>query len=281
MTTQLWHDNAIHEITALLQANEVVQGLVLTGSCARDDVQPDEWSDLDFTLVIKDSAYEQFFPSTDWLAHFNEIYATAQHSDAHLGVLRAFFTDGRSMDFVIIRESALSDIDNWSHNPIAYEVRCLFSRSDALDKVLARVFDKPLFIPPTSECFEQLANTFWFKGMLAAAKVARGDLLIALHLSLDMVRDCAVLAMILRDREKGTNHHRYANIDDPIISEFETTRQVYTAKGILRSMEQSAILFDNLAARWMNDYIERRGPLLDFIHRIAELLNRNEKMNAV
>jgi hypothetical protein len=59
-----------------------------------------------------------------------------------------------------------------------------------------------------SDQFEQMTNDFRFKGMLAVAKVARSDLLVALHLSLDLIRDCCVLAMQLRDWETGTDHHR-------------------------------------------------------------------------
>lgn len=268
MSTSLWHDAALGRLTTILQTDETVRGLVLTGSLGQADAQPDEWSDLDFTLVTRDDAYARFYPSMDWLTPVGEVYAFARHSDTHYGVLRAFFVDGRRMDFVIARESALAEIDNWSHNSIAFGARCLFSRSEALNAVLARTFARPIPSPPSQECFQQLANEFWFKGMLAAGKIARGDLLVALHLSLDMIRDCAVLAMMLRDRETGTDHHRNGSAGDHFVAELEATRQAFTADGILRSVERSAGVFDDLTARWAESCAERRGPLLDWVGRV-------------
>jgi hypothetical protein len=53
-----------------------------------------------------------------------------------------------------------------------------------------------------------MANAFWFKAVQAVLKVVRGNRLIALHLALDLLRDCCVLEMLLRDRDTGTSVHR-------------------------------------------------------------------------
>jgi hypothetical protein len=107
-----------------------------------------------------------------------------------------------------------------------------------------------------------MVSTFWFKGVMAVHKVARDDLLIALHLALDLVRDCCVLGMMLRDRVEGTDDHRTGGMGNQVIAEFGGIRQPPTAAGILGVIEQSSILFDKLAAQWSDSYTDRRQPLL-------------------
>ena len=48
-----------------------------------------------------------------------------------------------------------------------------------------------------NDAFEALTNGFWFKAIVAVQKVVRGDLLVALHLSLELAQECCVLAMML------------------------------------------------------------------------------------
>lgn len=98
-------------------------------------------------------------------------------------------------------------------------------------------------------------------------KVVRDDLLIALHLALDLVRDCCVLGMLLRDRAEGTNHHRHGGIGNIFVAQLRTTARPFDAAGILDSVEQSSILFDSLAAQWSDEYKEHRRPLVAAINR--------------
>lgn len=49
---------------------------------------------------------------------------------------------------------------------------------------------------------------------LAASKLGRGDHLIGLHLTLELVRACLVQAMVMRDRAVGTTVHRFGSAED-------------------------------------------------------------------
>jgi hypothetical protein len=57
--------------------------------------------------------------------------------------------------------------------------------------------------------FDTLTNDFLFGAVLAAVKVGRADLLITSHLALGLARHLLVAAMLLRDRDTGTRHHRH------------------------------------------------------------------------
>jgi Streptomycin adenylyltransferase len=200
----LWQDAAIRDLIALLEPNEAVRALLLKGSLANPFLQPDTWSDVDVSIVVADGQLQTFFPTTAWLAPLGELYTFSQSSQELTGTTRACFTDFRRIDCSFVQES---DFPKQAVHSEA--VRQLFSRSSLIDGVLAKA---TLAVPPapvvSPEQFEQMANAFWFKGMLTTSKVMRHDLLIATHLALGLVQDTCVLAMMLRDRELGTRHHR-------------------------------------------------------------------------
>jgi len=111
-----------------------------------------------------------------------------------------------------------------------------------------------------------LQRDFWFKGIVATTKVVRGDPLIALHLALDMQRDCVVLAMHLRDRATATTIHRASHLSTAFVAELAPIARPLADGDILTTLEAAAIAFDALAARWSAGYQARRDPL---VHAIA------------
>jgi predicted nucleotidyltransferase len=276
MTEALWHERTIRDLATLLSDDDAVRGLVVIGSCARSDVAPDPWSDIDLAVVVAGGEAGRFFPATDWISRIGVLYALSPSEPKGFGVLRTQFVDGRRIDFVIIPESSLGRIDEWEFNPLRYGNHVLLSRSPALDQVLSRKLPPSILKPLSAERFAQMCNDFRFKSILAVSKAARNELLVALHLSLDLIRDCLVLAMCLRDRQTGTDHHRNGIRGNCFVNELAGTRQPYMASGILDSIEQSAIAFDKLAAQWSGDYQERRQPLLDYVERVRVSFKEQE-----
>lgn len=106
--------------------------------------------------------------------------------------------------------------------------------------------------------------------MLAVNRIARRDLLVGLHLALDLVRECSVMAMILRDQQTGITHHRFGHDDQSYLSQLAGTVQPYTAEGRLASIEACAIAYDSFASQLTADYIPRRFPLLRWIERVRD-----------
>jgi Streptomycin adenylyltransferase len=263
-----WQAPAIHDLVTLLEPDEAVQALLLKGSLSNPQIQADSWSDVDVTIVVADGFLHTFFPTIAWLAPLGELYTFSQSSDERTRTTRACFADFRRLDCVFVQEC------DFSIQAIHSEaVQPLFSRSPLVDGILAKA---TLTVPPvatvTSEQFEQMVNAFWFKGMLTTSKVMRNDLLIATHLALELVQDTCVLAMMLRDREKGTSHHREGGMGNALIAQLDAERHPYTPIGLLESVKQSSILFDTLAAQWSADYQARRHPLLAWISYALETL---------
>ncbi len=264
----LWQEKTIQEMITLLEANEAVRALLLKGSSANSSIQVDTWSDVDVTIVVADGTSEAFFPTTAWLAPLGELYTFSQSSNELTKTTRACFTDFRRIDCVFIQES-----DFQTQLLQSEAIKPLFSRSSLVNEVLAKVILQPLPASVvTAEQFDHLVNDFWFKGMLATSKVMRNDLLIAAHLALELIQDTCVLKMVLRDRALGTSHHREGGWGNDFIAYLDTTQHPFTAMGILESVKQSSIAFDELAEQWSRDYCEQRHPLLAWIHFAQETL---------
>lgn len=263
-----WHEATLRQMHDLLRADPAVALLAVVGSGALD--QLDDWSDLDALLVVESDALERYFPSLAWLEPLGRIYAFEQHRGEVSATARVCFEDLRRLDLIVTTEAALTRPAARQSLPLADGSRVLFARTPAVEAVLAGSQPpSPPLVP--DETFETLANGFWFKGVVAVQKVVRGDLLVALHLGLELIQECCVLAMMLRDRETGTTRHR-GGIGNRAVAELEPTRHPYTAAGILDGIEQSGIAFDRLAARWDAAYRARRHPLLAWVAAARQAL---------
>ncbi len=266
----MWQDVAIQDLVTLLQPDEDVRAVVVYGSCAFSSTEKDAWSDVDLLVVVRERAVSRYFPVLDWLQTLGEVYAYEQNANQWTCTARVCFSDFRRLDIVFTTESALEQIDSWDSISFWNGTFTLFSRSILVNTILARRFERPKLAPISAEQFQVMTNRFWFKATLAVTKVVRDDLLIALHLALDLARDCCVLAMLLRDRATGTNYHRHGGIGNDFVAELQVANRSYEAVGILNIIEQSGIKFDSFAAQWAGEYMEHRQPLLAAINRARQ-----------
>lgn len=262
-----WQEEMLADLVSHFEPNDDVLGLLLFGSLSEPEFQPDDWSDIDILLVLREGIMDRFFPTVEWLASFGDLYTYSQSADEFKCTTRVVFVDLRRVDFVITTEGKLAQIEQWSSVPFSCGARVLFSRSKILEEIARRqLVQHP---PPTAteEQFLELARNFRFKSTLAVYKVARHDLLIAVHLAQDLIRDCCVLGMLLRDRATGTRIHKQGGIGNQIVAQLEGTQQPFTPAGILESIRASSEVFERLALEWSSSYQENRQVLLDWIER--------------
>jgi hypothetical protein len=262
-----WQESIVDELRSRLEPNEDVLGLLLFGSCSKPEPALDEWSDVDVLVVVKDDRIDRFFPAMDWITRFGGLYTYTQSWDEFKCTTRVCFENFNRMDFVITTEEKLARVNDWPSVPFFSGTRILLSRSAVVDEIARQGLYAHKFEPATEVQFLELARDFRFKSMQAVYKVVRHDLLIALHLTQDLIRDCCVLEMMLRDRETGTNIHKHSGIGNPFVAELEVTQKPFTAIGILDSITASNEVFENLACEWSKDYQEKRHLLQDWIEK--------------
>ena len=257
----------LDELVSYFEPNEDVLGLLLFGSLGKLEFQPDDWSDVDILVVVKDGKLDDFFPTVAWITSFGRLYTYSQSADDFKCTTRACFENFNRIDFIITTAGKLAEIDKWSSIPFSAGAKVMFSGSEIIDEIANQTYPKQEISLPTQEQFLELVREFRSKSVLAVYKVVRNDLLIALHLAHDLVRDCSVLGMMLRDRETGTNIHKQGGIGNPVVAQLEVTQKPFTAIGILDSIKASHEVFEKLACEWSNSYQENRQLLLDWIEK--------------
>jgi hypothetical protein len=271
-----WHERMLEDLKSSLESNEDVLGVFLFGSCSKPEPARDEWSDIDILVVVNNDKLDKFFPSMDWITSFGRLYTYSQSSDEFKRTTRVCFENFNRIDFVITTEESLSNAEKWPSVPFFSGTKILFSRSQVADEITRQGQGSHKFTPGTEERFLELVRNFRFKSMQAVYKVVRGDLLIALHLTQDLLRDCCVLGMMLRDRETGTNIHKHGGAGNQLVAQLEITRKPFTSMGILDSIIESNAIFEGLAAEWSSENQENRQFLLGWIEKARAELRRQK-----
>jgi hypothetical protein len=261
------------DLIAYFESKDDVLGVLLFGSFGSPEFQPDDWSDIDILVVLKDGKFDEFFPTVEWITDFGTLYTYSQSADGFTCTTRACFENFERVDFVFTSEGHLAEINKWPNIPFPAGVKVMFSRSKMIDEIANQKY-LPNEISPAPEQFLELVRNFRFKSVLAIYKVVRNDLLIALHLAHDLVRDCSALGMMLRDRATGTNIHKDGGIGNQLVTQLEITQKPFTSVGILDSIKASNEVFDKLAREWSSDYQENRQFLLDWIEKAKKELRK-------
>jgi len=264
---QPWQAELLDQLVSYFEPNQDVLGLLLFGSYSQGEDNYDHWSDIDLLVVVKNEKLESFFPTIEWIKSFGGLYTYDQSSDEFKCTTRACFEDFRRVDFIITTEEKLAKLDEWLSVPFVAGARILFSRSQVIAGVSQPGNLQRKMPPVTEDQFLEMVRMFRFKSMMAVYKVVRNDLLIALHLSLDLIRDCSVLGMMLRDRKTGTNIHKEGGEGNLLAAQLQSTQKPLSALGILDSIKESNQAFETLACEWSSDYQENRQMLFDWIEK--------------
>jgi predicted nucleotidyltransferase len=264
---QPWQQPFIEVLQQQLYANEDVVALVVFGSAARGEATIDLWSDVDLLLITTDEGLASFFPTVEWLRPLADIYAYEQQSNDLTHTTRICFTDIRRVDLVFMTATALKQYDQatfWQPGKI------VFAKVSAVSEKLRQTSHISAFSLPSAEDFRRMVEQFWYRSTVAVYKVIRDDWLIAWHLSLELIQDCCVLGMMLRDRQGQTNHHRASGLGNDIVVQLPTFPATFTAAAILDVIGETAVLFDHLAGQWSQDYEARKRPLLNWIQTLKQ-----------
>ena len=269
-----WQYAMAKELSARLKENSAVKAVVLTGSLADDAVEIDEWSDVDLKVIVADASLSALYHDTTWLAPDDEIIAVDRVEQGCSKILRVCLAPLRRLDISWIPVSELQNTSEWAVNPFPGKHAILWSRIPGLAELIAAIALAPPFEDDYGTRVGPMADSFWFKAAIAVGKVARNDLLVGLHLALDLVRDCLVLQMMLRDREKGTNVHRRGDGMKDVVARLCTRAETYSAAEILDVLVVCGPLFDELAAQLSCDYRKRWSALEPAVRRAGSEATR-------
>ena len=260
-TEAAWQAPVVEQLSRFFRNQPDARAFVLTGSLADGETQPDRWSDIDAGIVLADGALEHYAGSTGWLRPLGRIAGLERHEHPRGSTLRVCLEGLRRLDLAFIAESALNCPSSWDRNPFYPSFVVLWSDLPGLEMQLASLPLPAEYRDPPRKEVEAIVDAFWLRAAVATTKVVRDDLLIGLHLALDLARDCLLLQMMRRDRERGTAIHHTGGWDNALVGRISWDGQRDSGEAILDLIASSCGVFDELAADLLPGYCQR-GPLL-------------------
>jgi hypothetical protein len=121
----------------------------------------------------------------------------------------------------------------------------------------------------SADAVAEVIVAFHFDAVLAAVKAARGDILIGAHLTLQLARHILVIAMLLRDRESGTTHHRFGGSRwDAWAPRLAGAPAPYTRAGITAAIRSYSTMLTEIAASWEPPPQLDHAPLLKLLSAV-------------
>ena len=256
-----WQARAVEQLSQLFKDEPDGRAFVLTGSLADAKVEEDVWSDIDAEVVLADQSVDRYYLSVAWLHPFGRLIGAERHEGQFTKTLRVCLDGFRRFDLVFVPESALLNPSSWDHDLFRQPYTVVWSRLPNFEAQIASLPSSAEYQDISGAEIERMADHFWFKAAIAITKVVRNDLLIGLHLALDLTRDCLVLQMIRRDREKRTKIHRTGGWGNELVARFSWDGQECSPVKILDLISRSCETFDELALELSPSY-NQRGPLL-------------------
>ena len=203
----------------------------------------------------------RYFGSTDWLSPFGRLVGAERHEDQLAKTLRVCLEGFHRFDLAFIAEADLLKPALWDQSLFQPPHHVLWSRLPDLDTHIAALPLAQEYQDTPDEEIERMVDAFWFKASAAVAKVVRDDLLVGMHLALNLAQDCLVLQMIRRDRQARSRIHRTGGWGNELTARFSWKAQEASGEAILDLIRLSCQVFDPLAADLLPG-CQPRGPLL-------------------
>jgi hypothetical protein len=169
-----WQQALLAEIRAVAADDSRVVAVQAYGSVASG--QADEWSDLDVAVRVS-AGTAGAIANPRWLSKFGRVWASDASANSSRSIVRAVYADGRRLDLTVADAGRTG-----------------------------------LVLPPTLDRLAARTTRVRFSAALAVVKAVRGDLLIATHLTLGLLRDCLELALLLRDQSVPASRDRVAAV---------------------------------------------------------------------
>lgn len=239
--TATWQDKVIEWAARVAAGDPEITDVFVGGSFA-DRKSVDAWSDVDLAVIAAPAALARV-ASPDWVASLGPVWAWDRSGGGDRLTFRAVFYDGRRVDIIAAISPALVGLAGRS-----------LSSSNQLNPTTPRRHEIP--------DLHAMANSFRFGAALAVVKVARDDLLIGAHLTLQLLSDCLVLEILLRDLDSRSDHQRADGPRNDIPPRTHAaTPSAFSAQSLLGAIKRAAVLFDELAKELDPTYDGDMAPL--------------------
>lgn len=238
-----WQLQMLPDLVEMASGDSRIQDLRPHGSVSGDQPRIDRWSDLDLVITTREpvTVAEDFAHRIG--ARFSPVFAASRSGSSVRYTLRLVLSDLRRFDITAV---------------------------DPVDRTAPLV---PIHVvgddPPCA--MVELVNDFRFDAVLAAVKAAREDVLIGAHLTLQLARHVLVAAMLLRDRDTGTDHHRFGGSRwDAWATRLTSAPAPYNRNGITAAVRYYIDALEEVLTDWDAELRSDSQPLLTLLDAVDE-----------
>ena len=177
MPARRWQVPLAVALAEFAKADPRVVGVGVHGSTAGQLDGLDQWSDLDLLITALDTRSVAEDLAGHIAARHAPIFASHRSGGPDRHTLRLVLTDLRRIDITVVPTTSPQPADT-THSDL-------------------------------NQALDTMVEEFYFDAVVAAVKAARSGMLIGAHLTLGLARHVLVAAMLLRDHDERTTHHRY------------------------------------------------------------------------
>lgn len=240
--SRYWQLQILPDLVEMAARDSRIRDLQPHGSASGERPGVDRWSDLDLVITAEEpvTVAEDFAHRIS--GRFSPVFATSRSGNSARYTLRLVLSDLRRLDII------------------------------AVDPVDRETPPQPIHVADDSaSAMAELVNAFRFDAVLAAIKAAREDVLISAHLTLQLARHVLVAAMLLRDRETGTSHHRFGGTRwDAWAATLASAPTPFNRCGITGAIRYYTDAFDEVLSAWDVELRIDNGPLLTLLDTVDE-----------
>ena len=252
------YDEIIDRFISFGEDCQQLRSGVVIGSRGRDDVEADEWSDLDIVIYADDIDY--FLSEERWLDDIADHWLTFVEDTPIGGAKerRVLFEDALDVDFAILPADSFDDFKD------DYDIRSTFSKgynvlidNDGLFEDIEFRLDETFLVEeyqlPSEEEFDNLVKDFWYHVVWSGKKLLRGEMWIAkscvdgyMKSKLLKMIECYMVGIMGESvRSEGRFFEEWA--DDSIIDEVVDCFAHYDEADIKEALVNTMDLFRGLA----------------------------------
>ena len=235
-----WQQRTAPVLAELAAEDTRIGGLRVHGSALGTAASADRWSDLDLMITATDPAVVAEDFAREIGRRLSPVFADSRSGDSSAYCVRLVLRDLRRID---VTATTLAGDDGGLASDAGSE-----NLPDAVVEAI---------------------GAFHFDAVLAAVKAARGDVLIGAHLTLQLARHVLVIAMLLRDRDAGTTHHRFGGSHwDAWASRLARAPAPYCPAGITAAIRFYTTMLTDIAVNWDPPPQLDHSPLLELLDAV-------------
>ena len=247
-------ERLLFALEAWAVARDDVHAVVVVGSQARPDLPADRFADVDVLLVV--DAPGPFLDDTRWLHAFGTPVLTFLEPTAVGGQTerRVLYDDGQDVDFAVVPLSD-AEIPAAAGRVLARGFRVVVDKVSLEERLRAAADAAGAEAPPTPAEFEQVVHDFWYHLILAAKKLARGEIFHAKQICDCYCKSLLVEMVEWRQREAGVPTWHGSRLferwcGEDVLEDLAVTFARYDGDDVERALRATGALFERVASAY-------------------------------